>query len=562
MAESYYVRSDSLLEGLASHPPVKSDAPRLMPWRLLFLALLFASELIGVSIALDSSALVARTGLSGFVRDWGPWTLRCIVGSVAIFITFAYLKHKVLLDSLATQFVNVPIAYGWLVAHGCAILIFGRLSSSLYGGAAFGTEQDILAAGWMAAGIGAIATAGRAFIPWTVWMQLVRGTGFLPAYALAGGLSACVAGYMARLLWRPATELTFALVAMTLRPFLSDVVASPASWTVGTHLFWVKIAPECSGLEGAGLILVFSVVGLALFRKECRFPRALLLIPLGAAVAFMLNALRLAALIAIGNAGFRQIAAGGFHSQSGWILFNTVAVGLCLTVRHVPWFGLNAGRRDHPTESVATPAAPYLVPFLSILAAGMIAGAAAGRFEWLYPLRFLAAVAALWFFRRIYVGIDFRWSWVAPAISLLIAVLWVALDRFSNPKLGPAGPAALLAAPTMVRTIWLGFRVLATVITVPLAEELAFRGYLLRRLVSLEFESVPYRDGTWLALLVSSAAFGVLHGRHWVAATIAGAILGWAAMRRNRIGEAVVAHATANALLSAYALIYHDWSVW
>jgi exosortase/archaeosortase family protein len=41
---------------------------------------------------------------------------------------------------------------------------------------------------------------------------------------------------------------------------------------------------------------------------------------------FLLNAVRIAALILIGNSGARQIALGGFHLQAGWIAFNGVAL--------------------------------------------------------------------------------------------------------------------------------------------------------------------------------------------------------------------------------------------
>ena len=42
------------------------------------------------------------------------------------------------------------------------------------------------------------------------------------------------------------------------------------------------------------------------------------------------------------------------------------------------------------SESPATRA--YLIPFLAILAASFVSKAAAGYFEWLYPLRFVSTV--------------------------------------------------------------------------------------------------------------------------------------------------------------------------
>ena len=62
---------------------------------------------------------------------------------------------------------------------------------------------------------------------------------------------------------------------------------------------------------------------------------------------------------------------------------------------------------------------------------------------------------------------------------------------------------------------------LGSVITVPIAEELAFRGYLLRRLLSAHFDDLSTLRFTWLSFVVSSVLFGALHGR-WLAGTVAG----------------------------------------
>ena len=72
-------------------------------------------------------------------------------------------------------------------------------------------------------------------------------------------------------------------------------------------------------------MIAFGIVWLLLFRKESRFPQALVLIPAGVVLIYLLNAARIAALILIGDAGAERIALGGFHSQAGWIAFNLVA---------------------------------------------------------------------------------------------------------------------------------------------------------------------------------------------------------------------------------------------
>jgi CAAX prenyl protease-like protein len=97
---------------------------------------------------------------------------------------------------------------------------------------------------------------------------------------------------------------------------------------------------------------------------------------------------------------------------------------------------------------------------------------------------------------------------------------------------------------------------------VPVAEELAFRGFLLRRLSSSDFESVSWTTFAWAPFLISSAAFGIMHGERWLAGTIAGAIFALVQIRRGRIGDAIVAHAVANVLVAAWVLVGGNWQLW
>ena len=99
-------------------------------------------------------------------------------------------------------------------------------------------------------------------------------------------------------------------------------------------------------------------------------------------------------------------------------------------------------------------------------------------------------------------------------------------------------------------------------VTVPIAEELAFRGFLIRRLISPDFESIAFRTFTSISLVASSLAFGLLHGRLWLAGALAGLIYAFALLRRGRMGDAVVAHATTNALLAAWVLCFNQWHLW
>jgi uncharacterized membrane protein (UPF0136 family) len=48
----------------------------------------------------------------------------------------------------------------------------------------------------------------------------------------------------------------------------------------------------------------------------------------------------------------------------------------------------------------------------------------------------------------------------------------------------------------------------------------------------------------------------------WLAGTVAGMFYAWALYRRGRVGDAIIAHATTNALIAADVLILGNWSLW
>jgi CAAX prenyl protease-like protein len=216
--------------------------------------------------------------------------------------------------------------------------------------------------------------------------------------------------------------------------------------------------------------------------------------------------------------------------------------------------------REQRGESPAIRA--YLIPFLAILAASFVSRAASGSFEWLYPLRFVAAAIAIWRFWPELKKLDWRIGWIAPATGVAVFLVWVAPSWWAHqPSASPIGPA-LAALSLPARVVWIAFRVAAAAITVPIAEELAFRGYLARRVVDREFDRVSFSRLSIVPVVVSSAAFGLMHGQHWMVGTVAGLAYAFALRWRGRMGDAVAAHAISNLLLAAWVLGCGDWAQW
>ena len=536
--------------------------------RLVFLSILFTLELVSITIWLDGATLLNHGGWIALLGSSGTWLLRGVVAFAALFATLAVLQMRGhtrgAVRQASDQFAAAKaISPKWLVVHLGMLALFGALARILFGGPISG-PANLIALVWLITGIAAIASGACALVPFPFWQRMFQTTGNLWIYALATSASACALGAFARTLWTSAAAWTFLVVKALLSIFLAGVFTDLSTMSIGTESFHVEIATECSGLEGAALILGFCALWLWLLRREFRFPRALILAPASVGVLFLLNAVRIAALILIGSAGAPDIALGGFHSQAGWIAFNAVAIGFMMGARHVQWITVSHSGTQPASAAEAAeenPAVPYLVPFLLILAAAMISRAASAGFEWLYPLRLVASGAALWVFRAHYQKLDWRFGWEAPAIGTLVFALWLGGDWLSGAH--PQNPLTRSADPWIVtsQSIWLVLRLLSSMITVPIAEELAFRSYLIRRIISADFESVSPKALTATSLIVSSLAFGILHGQRWIAGTVAGLLYAAVLIRRGRIGDAVMAHAATNGLLAASVLVTGQWNL-
>jgi|SRR5579883_2114985 len=529
--------------------------------RLIFLTGILSLEVIGASIWLDTAALSGISGVTGLIADYASPMLRSILASTAFFAILAYFSRGSAFQSVSSHWIATPIRWSRLAAHFGWIAVFVGVSIPLFGGRLSAAAANSLIWIWIGTGFTAVALAGSAVIPPSQWLKIARGAGWIWSYSVAAGILVWFGARLNQPIWKISTALTFQIVRLLLNPVLPQVFADPASESIGSPRFHVEISAACSGIEGAMLMVVFGSLWLWFFRKESRFPQALLLIPAGVAILWALNALRIAALILIGNAGAPSVALGGFHSQAGWISFNVVALGFAVALRRLPWINLRPVEPLDAGEAEKNPAIPYLAPFLLILAAALISRSLSSGFELLYPLRFFAAGLALWSFRRRYAQLDWTFSLAGPVAGVIVFAMWMFLDRGAADNKGGFIAVGIFTLPLALRVAWLTFRTLAAITTVPIAEELAFRAFLIRRLQAADFESLSVKSFSWVSLIASSVAFGLLHGDRWLAGALAGLIYSGVYLRW-KFGDAVVAHATTNALLAGLVLLTGRWDLW
>ncbi len=522
--------------------------------------LLPLAELGLLSAFFDASVLAERGGWLAHVIGASGDVVRAAPPVLIAALLVGAARFPVVMPALRASFASSRRPWTALACQIACFALLVALSGRVFSGPAPGPA---LLGAWLAAGVAAGALWVVALIPGI----LRRGPGWLIGGTLLVGavLGAVASGAaaMTRDWWQPLGRFTVWMVYWMLRALGYDAGAEFEHFYVGTPTFVVEITPYCSGYQGVGLMWAFLGAYLWLFRDRLRFPRALWLLPIGTVLVWVLNAVRIVVLILIGSHGHEEIATQGFHYHAGTLLFCSAALGLGAWASGSRAFG--AASAAPPADRGRDATAAYVLPLVVLLATSLVTGAASREgFDALYGLRIVTTAAAVWLARRQLAGAGWRMSWGGVVLGVVAFALWLALvgpppgeAAASSGRLG----AALGALDPPARGLWIATRFVGAVVIVPLVEELAFRGYLARRLTAADWERCSLRTITWPAVLASSVLFGLLH-RDVVAGAVVGVLYALAARRRGQLGDAVLAHAVTNALLALTVLTTGRWTLW
>jgi exosortase E/protease (VPEID-CTERM system) len=344
------------------------------------------------------------------------------------------------------------------------------------------------------------------------------------------------------------SEATFFAVRDVLLWLGYPALTDPATKTIGAGDFFVRVEAPCSGVEGIALVTLFVTIYLVLFRRDMRFPLALILYPLGLMASVLFNIARITLLIAIGIEGNPDLAVGGFHSHAGWLTFTLVALGVVALAETVPQLKrATVPQTARPACSDLPPlwrdpVAARILPFAVFMLSALLVSTLSQTPGMHYPLRIAAVATVLAVFWPLYRMLPWRLDPFAVTAGALVGLVWVLVPV--PPSEAP--PYGALAGTALL--LWYVVRGIGTVLVVPVLEELFFRDYLESRL--------RLRAGMlWsvLAALVSASLFAALHDR-WIEAFFAGLVLSAIARRRGNITDAILAHAVANMIVFAVAL--------
>ena len=215
---------------------------------------------------------------------------------------------------------------------------------------------------------------------------------------------------------------------------------------------------------------------------------------------------------------------------------------------------------------------PFVIFVLLTAAQGKFGAASA---YWFYLAKTLVGAWLIFASRPLVTEMRWAISWEAVLVGVGIFGLWVGISGEWTTqsslwmKLGFSHPPEKFVAAwnpnehfgSALAWLFIATRILGSTFIVPPLEEVFYRSFLYRYLASQNFLSVPLDKFLPRPFIITALVFGFSHNE-WLAGILCGAAFQWLALRKNRLGDAMTAHAITNFLLGIWVVTRGAWQFW
>lgn len=227
---------------------------------------------------------------------------------------------------------------------------------------------------------------------------------------------------------------------------------------------------------------------------------------------------------------------------------------------------MNFFRERAQTSPIYARVAPFVV-FVALIALNGLFGKN-GPY-WMYAVRTVVGAWLIWQMRPFVPEMRWAISLEAVAVGIAVFVIWVALNPFVpqnhiffTPTPGDEwNPFTLYGVGSGAGWLFVVVRLLGSSLVVPPLEEVFWRSFLYRFSIRTNFESLPLKTFHPTAFIVISLLFGLEHYQ-FVQGFLCGMAFQWLVINKNRLGDAMAAHAITNFLLGVWVVARGDWQFW
>lgn len=231
-------------------------------------------------------------------------------------------------------------------------------------------------------------------------------------------------------------------------------------------------------------------------------------------------------------------------------------------------------RKFLSTSPLMARVAPFIIFVLLTVAQGKCGPASA---YWFY---FAKTLVGIWLIYEMWPLVtEMRWafSWEAIVAGVGVFAVWIGINGEWTTqsslwiKLGlshaPATPAPVWNPHTAfgegsaLAWLFIVTRILGSTFVVPPLEEVFYRSFVYRYIAQVDFLSVPLNRFLAKSFLATALVFGFSHNE-WLAGIVCAAVYQWLVIRKNRLGDAMTAHAITNFLLGVWVVWKGAWNFW
>lgn len=216
------------------------------------------------------------------------------------------------------------------------------------------------------------------------------------------------------------------------------------------------------------------------------------------------------------------------------------------------------------------PSLPYVLPFAAFVLFLAVQNYAPVPPSLDYPVRAVLLSVILYAFSRHVIDLRSLHRLETVIIGVAVFVIWVGPDMlfpgyrqhwlFQNSIIGRIGSAVPEQQLILPLVLW--SRIFRAVVLVPIIEELFWRAWLMRWLISPKFQTIKLGAYSPMAFWITAVLFASEHGPYWDVGLVTGVIYNWWMVRTRSLGDCILAHAVTNACLCGYVVATRHWEYW